>query len=638
LYQVVALEFPEYVNWVDTDNVVKVNDVIIDLSEEDANDIDYIFCKTEGSQVSDIPSTNPVSRGVEDSILILNEGESDKFVSAEEEIRRALGMYQGVYERDCSRLTFINYYSAEFYWERSFPWLYPYACGGPGHVKFPHLSYRQYCKHVMMSGWDNRKFQVDKTWLFTSYVYEMRSRVGSVAYMAGEGADDINVEEMESIMEYVSNCNGGQNESVEPSTAIKSLMSKLTPFSKDLVGTPFFIANERKKLLSLISSPVIDAIGTFRWFLTFAPAEMYEQSLYSMLVKLKGVSDENANAISTELTKAQRLDYLRLYPGIAARHFHIKQDCLWECVINGKHQPLGDIVDSWRRVEFQLRGTPHSHNIVCVAHDGVGMHDVTSDDTLRQKAVKDIVEKTITSCLVDVSACDEIEENRVRCGNGHTFERDYNFVPELTYFQDVDDPRREAFDPSIDYSRDDVTHMFNDSVTATKYRHHQLANQMHVCCFTCFKYEKKHGRKRCRFHFPFMYSVECNATRIVRDTDRRNRLRIRVLPKRNNGNLNTCWLSALVPLAHGGNTDLQYISNTVGAAEYIASYISKAEESDHKLMKNILTRKLAQLANGTEFNGSKTRWLKSIGEAVLGSQEVSCYLFIIIIRLTFHNI
>jgi len=326
--------------------------------------------------------------------------------------------------------------------------------------------------------------------------------------------------------------------------------------------------------------------------------------------------------MSTQLTKSKRLEYLRLYPGIAARHFHIKQECLWECVINGKHQPLGDIVDSWRRIEFQLRGTPHSHNIVCVSHDGVGMHDVMSDDTLRKNAVKAIVERTITSCLVDIDECDETEMNRVRCGNGYGYERDYNFVPELTYFDDINDPRRHAFDPTRDYSRDAVTQKFNDSSIATKYRHHQLANQMHVCCFTCFKYEKKHGRKRCRFHFPFAYCEECNETHIVRDTDKRNRPRIRVLPKRNNGNLNTCWLSPLVPLAHGGNTDLQYISNTVGAAEYIASYISKAEEGDHKLMKNIITRKVAQLTNGIEFNGSKIRWLKLIGEAVLGSQEV----------------
>ena len=37
---------------------------------------------------------------------------------------------------------------------------------------------------------------------------------------------------------------------------------------------------------------------------------------------------------------------------------------------NGKHQPLGKIIDTWRRIEFQLRGTPHSHGMACVINDG----------------------------------------------------------------------------------------------------------------------------------------------------------------------------------------------------------------------------------------------------------------------------
>ena len=51
--------------------------------------------------------------------------------------------------------------------------------------------------------------------------------------------------------------------------------------------------------------------------------------------------------------------------------FDLKQSCIWDCIINGKHQPLGKIIDTWRRIEFQLRGTPHCHGMACVIHDGI---------------------------------------------------------------------------------------------------------------------------------------------------------------------------------------------------------------------------------------------------------------------------
>ena len=51
----------------------------------------------------------------------------------------------------------------------------------------------------------------------------------------------------------------------------------------------------------------------------------------------------------------------------------------------------------------------------------------------------------------------------------------------------------------------------------------------------------------------------------------------------------------LLTIAHGGNHDLQYIGNSVGAAEYVASYASKAEEPDEKMIGCDLTSCIASL-------------------------------------------
>lgn len=160
-----------------------------------------------------------------------------------------------------------------------------------------------------------------------------------------------------------------------------------------------------------------------------------------------------------------------------------------------------------------------------------------------------------------------------------------------------------------------------------QYRSLQIANQFHRCCFTCFKYFHRHD-KVCRFGFPWS-SKDCVFGRIiVRDRDKKSRVRVSVLPQRNNAYLSGRLFNPLITIAHGGNHDLQYICNTVGAAEYVASYASKSEEPDKKIMTNIFNKKLAFLSNNATGITDRDR-LYSVGCALLGSSPVgsaqACY-------------
>ncbi len=137
------------------------------------------------------------------------------------------------------------------------------------------------------------------------------------------------------------------------------------------------MAKEQRGLISLVGSPLVKIKGTWRWFITMAQADVYEPRLYEIC--LEGNSgQENHNwcwsdrqKIAKELTKEEREKILKRHPALTARMFDLKQSCIWDCIINGKHQPLGKIIDTWRRIEFQLRGTPHSHGMACVIHDGI---------------------------------------------------------------------------------------------------------------------------------------------------------------------------------------------------------------------------------------------------------------------------
>ena len=51
------------------------------------------------------------------------------------------------------------------------------------------------------------------------------------------------------------------------------------------------------------------------------------------------------------LTKEKRRIILQRHPALAARLFQLKQKCLWDCVLEGSNEPLGHILDFWRRIE-----------------------------------------------------------------------------------------------------------------------------------------------------------------------------------------------------------------------------------------------------------------------------------------------
>jgi hypothetical protein len=142
--------------------------------------------------------------------------------------------------------------------------------------------------------------------------------------------------------------------------------------------------------------------------------------------------------------------------------------------------------------------------------------------------------------------------------------------------------------------KDDTT--FADLITAHFYRKWQIANQMHDCTFTCFKFCKPWEEKTCRFMFPVSEEMcSPNDVNIFLTRDRRKRVRIKAMPPRNNGNINNCPTSPLLAIAHGGNIDVQYIHAPYGAAEYCSSYSTKAESPDLQRLETMFVKKLSKI-------------------------------------------
>ena len=175
---------------------------------------------------------------------------------------------------------------------------------------------------------------------------------------------------------------------------IQELMDRLVPYSQSLMGSALHMRLERKKLLSMLQSPVLKANGTFRWFNTHTPNEMYDPCLYNNFIEEFLEKDG-----SLKWDRNRRKRFLVMHPALSARMHDLKQECIWN-VLLGAHKPIGEIVDFWRRVEFQSGGSGHSHNLVVIALDELSNVNMETEDEEIIRMLKDTMNRIMTANLV----------------------------------------------------------------------------------------------------------------------------------------------------------------------------------------------------------------------------------------------
>ena len=107
----------------------------------------------------------------------------------------------------------------------------------------------------------------------------------------------------------------------------------------------------------------------------------------------------------------------------------------------------------------------------------------------------------------------------------------------------------------------------------------------------------------------------------MKDRDKKHRVRLKVVPERNNAHLNATFQSPIINAAHGGNSDIQYIMNSHGAAEYAAGYASKAEAPDQKKLECIFIKAISNLEEKGCIITDRQR-LTVAANSVVGSTQV----------------
>ncbi len=427
---------------------------------------------------------------------------------------------------------------------------------------------------------------------------------------------------------------------------VRNLMSRMQPYAECASGTNLYFERERKKLITMISSPTTTTDGQWRFFYTEAQSDKYLPEIFDNAVTSidnLGVdiysSIEKRREVSDSLTSDERYKILRNFPYLSARIHAAQQDLFWKYILNGKHKPLGEILDFWRRVEFQMKGTPHSHNLICTATNGIDATTVVSASRLERRKVTDLVRSVSTAVLVprDLSDNEDLPAKTSEAEKQRLAEQKYDFnLNRPEYFKDETFPCRKRFsakDRCFWYNK--VTGYIPNKEVRRQFRRLQLANQMHKCRDpSCYKY-CKHGQARiCRYEFPKtpLKGNTLNAI-ILKDRDRKSRIRIRVMPPRNNANLNAGSANPLIVLATRGNHDIQFVNNTSGGAEYVSKYASKADVPESSnAFKNAISRKLAYevMKNGDDTPLTYLSKLSAVSAAVLAAQQVgtvhACYI------------
>jgi hypothetical protein len=410
------------------------------------------------------------------------------------------------------------------------------------------------------------------------------------------------------------------------------------------------MAGERKKLLSMICSPATTVEGIWQYFFTECQPDMHLSELFDnaitsadpLITSLRlpwYASEADKQSHSDQLNKSQRARLLRDHPFLSARLHALQQTAFWDFVLKGKHQPLGEILDWWRRVEFQEKGTPHSHNLICIRRTSE-IHENSLLDPNNAAAVAPVLDlvRAVSTARLQPRLPGDLEELPMQASlHDHirSEEQKYNYtVDRKSYFADHNHPCRVRFTAANrSFNYDAVNGTISDTAVQSLYRRLQLANQLHACRGSCYKYCKWGETPVCRYEFPkLLMRGNFNSAVIISTKDRRSRMRIKVEPPRNNGNLNVSSSNPLIVLACRGNHDIQYMANSYGGAEYVSKYAAKTDTVESKALQNAISRKLATatLALGPHEHLTLRQTLRAVGNAVISSQQIgtvhACYV------------
>ena len=127
-------------------------------------------------------------------------------------------------------------------------------------------------------------------------------------------------------------------------------------FMRDIRGTQAYWNSVKIQLYAMFRT-----LGRPTFFVTLSANDNNWVDLMVVVSRSRGqnLSEEEAS----NLSESEKRELMRTNPVVTARHFAHRFQCFLREVMKGSGQPIGEVVDYFGRIEFQLRGSPHVHSM-----------------------------------------------------------------------------------------------------------------------------------------------------------------------------------------------------------------------------------------------------------------------------------
>ena len=122
-------------------------------------------------------------------------------------------------------------------------------------------------------------------------------------------------------------------------------------FLKPIQGTPAYWQSTQRDLFAMIRQ-----LGLPTWFCSFSSAEMRWPEIFEAILKQQS-DTRNVD----DLTLTEKWEILKQNPITVSRMFDYRFRTFLKKVILSNAHPIGKVIDYFYRVEFQQRGSPHTH-------------------------------------------------------------------------------------------------------------------------------------------------------------------------------------------------------------------------------------------------------------------------------------
>jgi len=262
----------------------------------------------------------------------------------------------------------VNTYTTNHVEELSFPCLFPTGDKGYKSVNAAKLSFLQYAKTRILN--KDHRWSSNPSYLFWLLNECEKHRMEQAISIA------VRKKTYHNIINETSTLHNPDNPIYQNSWL----------FMKQIRGTEAYWHATKSDLLAKFAN-----LGPPTFFLTLSANDLNWSDLWQGMILTLNINTTVDDILHS--SREYREQLLSQYPVFPARHFIYRWETFLNTVLLKSPHPLGQIVDFFWRVEFQLRGAPHIHALLWI------LNPPSLDDPSTFSQISDFIDQYIKASV-----------------------------------------------------------------------------------------------------------------------------------------------------------------------------------------------------------------------------------------------